>query len=324
MSESRLTLPRAPRGVLRTSGGTYDRKAGVFFPAISQRDMTKHVPALLERGVPLSRFLIAYNEMPGSSGQSWWENTSGLEKLGNLPQLVIDHGIKVFLDSGVFTFCHDYGRATGVHGSEVFAYREARFGDTMATYEAHYGAYVSRIKHLLWGAVEIDLGSVEERTARRQRMATGGAVLIPVFRPETDTLEYLEELMSTYDRICMPVTVKMLPNELRWALVAKAVEMQRTRFPYCYIHVLGSAPVYGWVALASQSGSCDSSTWTNPGRFGSRPTYALSHSIQLPGVEGASQGYTLTSMRGEVRASCEMLQSSSLANMATFLPLNLP
>lgn len=275
-------LPEAPAGVIRTSGGQYDRRPGVFFPALSGGMVQTHLSAVRAAGIAADRCLLAYNSMPGSSGARWWENTSGPESIPELRAMIETSGFKLFLDSGVFTFCHDYGRKHGIPGHMVFSMPESAFdAGVIQSYEAHFGDYVHRMEHLLWGAVEIDIGSVEERKARRARMlANAGVALIPVFRPECDPLEYLDEIMAKNDRICMPVTVKMLPAEMRWALVAKVVELQRTKYPYCYLHVLGSAPVHRWAGIASRSGSCDASSWIAPVQYGRRPTYGLSSSVQ--------------------------------------------
>ena len=269
----------------------------------------------------MSRFLLAYNSTPGASGTSWWNNEHPQRFRTELGPLVTE-GVHIFLDSGAFTFCHDYGRATGVPGEQVFSYGSHEFGDSLEDYATHYGRYVSEIQDLLWGAVEIDIGTQPERVARRQRIASEfGVHLIPVFRPESDSLEYLDRIMRENDRICLPVTVKALPPYLRWALVAKAVEFQKTRHPHCYIHVLGTAPVFPWVSLAAASGSCDSSTWTNPGRYGNRPTYAHDYSVQLRG-ECQEGDILLSSVHGRPRAGYAQLQRVSIANMVTFMQLN--
>lgn len=317
------TLPAAPSGVIRTCGDTFDRKTGVFFPAISTSNLVQ-VRSLREANVPLTRFLLPYNDMPGSRGESWWENSEGVAPTIDLLTPFVDDGLKVFLDSGVYSFCHAFGRMNGVAGHEVFSYPSSAFGDVLTSYTRHYGEYVRGVKHLLWGAVELDIGTTRERIARRRAMLRDfGVGLVPVFRPESDPISYLETIMRENDRICMPVTVKMLPSELRWRLVAKAVELQRTKYPYCYIHVLGTAPVPMWVNIAAVAGSCDSSTWTNPGRFGNRPTYSYLHGVQLRGqVQDEDADYVLSSVHGHERACASSLQSSCLASMSTFLTLN--
>lgn len=324
-------LPVAPKGVHRTSGGRYDRRPGIFFPALSGGMVQSHLTAVRSLGVDVRRCLIAYNEMPGSNGAKWWRNTQGVESIPALRHMIEQEGLHFFLDSGVFTFCHDYGRKNNIPGPEVFAMPESAFDPGLfAEYELHFGAYVARLKSLLWGAVEIDLGTIPERNARRDRIRQrDGVSLIPVFRPEADPIEYLDELMAKNDRVCVPVTVKLLPNELRWKVVAHAVHLQRTKYPYCYLHVLGSAPVHTWASLAARSGSCDSSSWVAPVRYGTRPTYSLSHSVQLKlkSFEGANPGETAILFRDldnpQGLPASDSINELYLANMGTFLDTNL-
>lgn len=327
-----LPLPKSSK-VLRTSGGRFDRRPGIFFPALT--DGGGKIQGLLnvrELGVRVDRCLIAYNCMPGSNGVKWWENTQGPESIPELRGMIENDGLHFFLDSGVFTFCHDYGRKHNIPGTFVFSFPESEFDPgILQSYEKHYGEYVARIKHLLWGAVEIDLGTLAERKARRARMRENyGVVTIPVYRPECDPFEELEKLMASYDRICLPVTVKFLPAEVRWALVSRIVELQRTKYPYCYLHVLGSAPVHQWASIAMQSGSCDSSSWIAPVRYGTRPTYSLSHSVQtkLKQFEGANPGEVPILFRDlgnpQGLPPSDSINELYLANMGGFLSLNTP
>lgn len=331
---SPLPLPKrrknAPQ-VIRTTGGKYDRVPGIFFPALSGGMVASHLTTVRSLGVAVNRCLIAYNEMPGSNGKRWWENTAGPDSIPELSAMVED-GVHWFLDSGAFTFCHDYGRTHGMPGQLVFSMPLSTFEPGLLTsYENHLGKYVKRMEGLLWGAVEIDIGNATERTDRRNRMsADHGVNLIPVFRPECDPLEYLEEIMSANDRICIPTTVRMLPAAVRWALIRRAVELQKAKYPYCYIHVLGSAPTHSWAALASASGSCDSSSWIAPVRYGRRPTYSLAQSVSLQATTFAAANPGKHSIlfreldNPHGLPSADTLNELYLASMGTFLALNLP
>lgn len=324
-------LAEPPRRVLRTTGATFTRRTGIFFPALTYRSAQTHLTSLRRHGIAADRCLIPYNEMPGSRGSRWWENTSAADSIGTLADDVRSRGFELFLDSGIFTFCQDYGRAHGIPGAYVFSYAEEQFEEgIMPSYERHYGDYVKRMEALLWGAVEIDLGTLEQRRARRERMRRSqGVTLIPVFRPETDPLEELDNLMRTYDRVCVPVTVKFLPTALRWKLIEHAVFLQRTKYPYCYLHVLGSAPTHHWLSVAAFSGSCDASTWTAPVRYGVRCTHTLNYSVQLKlkTFQNANPGESPVLFRDlnnpQGTSATTALSELYLATMSTFVSSNL-
>lgn len=177
-------------------------------------------------------------------------------------QEALDDGSKVFLDSGVFWLTNEHKRRHSISMDEALSLHPSEIDGFDSLY-SHYVALVNRYGDRLWGYIELDQGGRERKIETRAGLEAQGLAPIPVYHPLNDGAEYLEVLLSTYDRICFGNVVQAMPPVRRRLL--HMMWEAHTRHPDVWIHVLGLTPDQRLLALPSDS--ADSSTWTNVVRW---------------------------------------------------------
>jgi hypothetical protein len=175
----------------------------------------------------------------------------------------IAEGSKVFIDSGVFALVSAHARLHGLTIPEAFAEPAEKIDGFDALFE-RYCEMVRRLGDDVWGYVELDFGGYPYKRDLRMRLEAMGLRPIPVYAPLVDPPDYLDELMQTYDRICVG-GIARADMGVRKRVLATVWERRR-RYPDVWVHMLGLTPSEWLAAYPMQS--CDSSTYDRPNRFG--------------------------------------------------------
>jgi hypothetical protein len=227
----------------KTSGALYDATEGpIYFLASDtgrQRDVWQLHPYLL----------TAVTELRD-------------QKARRLVEAWQKAGVKMLLDSGVFTFAMDYAREHDVPLQQALA-MDPETADGFTDLFDQYVQIVQLFGAQSWGYIELDLGGRESKRRLRARLEGLGFGPIPVYHPMTDGPAYLDELAETYDRVCIGnlVSARGLDRVRLLATVNEAVR----RHPTTWFHVLGVTPSETQIALRCHS--TDSSSWIAPIKY---------------------------------------------------------
>lgn len=208
---------------------------------------------------------------------------------------------KVFMDSGIFWLTNEHMRAHGISMDEALSLHPTEIDGFDKLY-ARYVELAERYGDLLWGYIELDQGGRERKIETRAGLEARGLAPIPVYHPLNDGTEYLEVLLSTYDRICFGNVVQAKPPVRRRLL--HMMWEAHTRHPDVWIHVLGLTPDQNLLAMPSDS--ADSSSWANAVRWhnGHRDKCALASVSAFPRDDGylRGEGSSFDMDRGWARA----------------------
>lgn len=236
-----------PEGVKITGGGTFDPDLqGLHFFATG---LQWH---LRVSGAGHKNYLVAVNHISeGAKGNQ------ELELLLSIPD------VRVFLDSGIFTLCADHARKHGLQLEEVFGFQPEQL-DGYDKLKTRYLELIRMYQNKLWGYVELDMGGTETKTRVRGQMEAEGFAPIPVFHPMHDSWEYLETLLTTYDRICVGNIVNASPKTRAMVLSEVAIRKRKVHSD-CFIHILGASS--NGLITSLRFESCDSSSWNSRLRF---------------------------------------------------------
>jgi hypothetical protein len=175
---------------------------------------------------------------------------------------LMDDGVTVMIDSGVFSLVSRYASETGRDFDEVRALPLKEIPGYAMLYE-RYITVCETVGNESWGYVEIDLGSKEDKMKTRAKLEKHGLRPIPVWHPMTDGQEYFHYLAKRYDRICMG-NLAMASSSVRKRLIATVHELKRG-YPDLWVHSLGMSP--NCILYACPTESCDSSSWGTPVRW---------------------------------------------------------
>jgi hypothetical protein len=228
---------------IATGGGTFDPDEGpINFVAVSSNDQTLAL-------THATHVLIALNELTGDADFRRFE-------------ALLDSGKhKVFLDSGIFAINAAY-RREHPEVPETFVippHEMPGFQELRDVYVEVIRKYESR----LWGYVELDQGGEPWKPKTRAALEKEGLRPIPVYHPMVDSREYFDKLASTYDRICVGTPKLQFVRKRLYTTVWHRWK----KYPGLrWIHVLGCVPNQ-W-SRAIPFSSYDSSTWTEPMRWG--------------------------------------------------------
>lgn len=231
-----------PKGVKRTSGGTFNREDTPLYYIAGSPDRlldTTH-----------TNVLVAVNEIKSQKQRDEFE------------RLCEDR--RVLLDSGIFNLTMGHAKAHGMtmdqalalHPSEVDGWPELR---------DRYYDLATRFKDSVWGVIELDLGGAAVKPETRAMIERDtGIIPMPVYHPFGDGWDYYDTIAGGYDRICFGNLVKASPP-VRLRLIHTASERAR-KYPYLWTHLLGVHPNENWIAMPLR-GSCDSSSWLTAMRW---------------------------------------------------------
>jgi hypothetical protein len=209
-------------------------------------------PKTSEETLGLSPYiLIAVNELHSRKNR-------------NILSALLDAGVCIMLDSGVFNLAASHARANRIPIQEAITYPPEQV-DGFDELLKDYLEITEEFGDRLWGYVEIDQGPRDQKRITRRKLEALGRKPIPVYHPWSDGWDYFDELCEGYDRICFSNLVTAPPAD-RIRLLATAWERRRAKYPNLWIHALGVTPSTALLAFPTQS--CDSSTWSGHTRWG--------------------------------------------------------
>lgn len=171
-------------------------------------------------------------------------------------KIILDEGHTVLFDSGVFVLASSFARKMDYSYERVLKLEPSR----IPNYDRFNDIYLSVIEQYgsrLWGYVEMDFGGETRKTQSRTSAEANGYNPIPVYHPLIDSAEYLETLLSSYQRICWGGLARAGSSE-HIRLMAMAWDVHR-RYPNCWFHFLGVGP--RWTLYAYPVNSYDSTSW---------------------------------------------------------------
>jgi hypothetical protein len=253
-----MTIPDI---VKRTTGGRYDpADRFIYFLASS--------PAYLE-GVDASiapNVLVAVNELGSDGDRRAFEN-------------MLRQGKRILLDSGIFSLANEHAHRHGMTHNEALNLSPQEV-DGFDRLLERYIDVVNRYRDDLWGIIELDQGGRRNKVVTRAMLEKEipGFVPIPVYHPVGDGWEYFDELATHYDRICCGNIVQAPPPD-RIRLMHAFYERAK-RHPHLWTHILGYTPTGTSTSIPAQ-GSCDSSSWCGPLRWGVDSTKCRSMNTPL-------------------------------------------
>lgn len=173
-------------------------------------------------------------------------------------------GFKILLDSGVYSMTANYARATG----KLIEYAHLQPPETFSEWPVlrrKYEAVVGDLGDELWGYIELDQGTAEQKTKTRLELEAAGLHPIPVYHPASDTPEYFQKLLAEYDRVCVGGLAITGGPAVRRRVMATVWE-RRQAYPDTWVHLLGVSLLTPEV-LAYPPDSIDSSSWTTLSRW---------------------------------------------------------
>lgn len=183
---------------------------------------------------------------------------------------MIDRGIKVVLDSGVFWLTNKHMRSHGITMDEALSLAPSEIDG----FDKLWDKYIKVMKRLgsqAWGYMELDQGGAKNKRITRQKLHDLGFNPIPIWHPLNDGMEYFYELADNYDRICMGNIVQANnPTRLR---LLHALSEKHRKYPDLWVHLLGMNANEWFHALGADS--ADASTWLSPVRWGSFPHQSM-------------------------------------------------
>lgn len=228
---------------MKRTGGTWDRDDRfVYFLACQLSEHSQS--AARSHGY----MLMAVNDLWGAAAEQSLQEALGVAE--------------VFLDSGIFWLTNEHKRAHNISMDEALSLHPTEIDGFDKLY-SRYVELVTRYGDQLWGYIELDQGGRERKIETRAGLEAQGLAPIPVYHPLNDGAEYLEVLLSSYDRICFGNVVQAeLPMRRR---LLHMMWEAHTRHPDVWIHVLGLTPDQRLLSLPSDS--ADSSTWASAVRW---------------------------------------------------------
>lgn len=241
-----------PEGVKQTSGGRFDPfQRHVYFMASSSSYM-ENIHTSIAPFV-----LVAVNELKSP------------EELRAFESMIRD-GKSVLLDSGIFSLANNHAKKHHMTHSEALNLAPTDIDGFDSLYD-RYCTIVTKYQESLWGVIELDQGGARNKRVTRAKLESDipGFVPIPVYHPLGDGVDYFDELATGYDRMCCGNIVQASPPD-RMRLQHLFYERARA-YPYLWTHILGYTPTGTTLSIPPQ-GSCDSSTWCGPLRWGIQST----------------------------------------------------
>lgn len=170
---------------------------------------------------------------------------------------VLQSKVAVMLDSGVHSVLQAQMKKDKLTTVEAFSLKPAE----VEGYEKVKATFIDlalRLGEQMWGYVELDFGGAEQKCIIRHELETRWNLRpIPVYHPLVDPPEYLDELCTKYDRICVG-NLAHQAEAVRLRIAATIWHRMRA-YPGVWVHGLGAAPDQRANAFGYQS--VDASSW---------------------------------------------------------------
>lgn len=183
------------------------------------------------------------------------------EQLDTL-EWMLDSGVKVLLDSGVFWLTNEHKRKHGISMDQALALAPEEI-DGWDWLWGRYLQIVTRFGDRVWGYIELDQGGMVNKRKTRAKLRDLGLHPMPVYHPLNDGWDYFDELAAETDRICWGNVVQA-DRFTRQRFLQTAWERHR-QYPDLWIHFLGLTPNPALAVFPVDS--ADSSTWLNVVRW---------------------------------------------------------
>ena len=200
-----------------------------------------------------------------------------VDELGSVLDDLDDHQ-SLLVDSGVFSLAAAHAKKNSIPISQAFA-EDPQNVDGWDELRNTYVSTILQHQEKMWGYVELDLGSQEDKEERREEMRQIGISPIPVYSVAGDSWEYFEHLAENYDRICVGSIAKVHQN-YRKSVVAAISSFTSKMENRPWVHFLGMSP--GTLVNTFFPSSCDSTTWYDVRRFGTLRSINLEKSTSRP------------------------------------------
>lgn len=182
-----------------------------------------------------------------------------------LVESMLDGGIRLIMDSGVFFLTGEHMRAHGLTGEQAFGLAPADIDGFDALWAGYLEVHRT-FGQRMWGYIEVDQGGEVNKRILRERLHDAGVMPMPVFHPLNDSgWDYFDELASTHDRVAVG-NIARTRRGLRTRLLHTLDDRRRKHGEDLWVHVLGFKP-NEWVN-AFPMDSADSSSWLNAIRYG--------------------------------------------------------
>lgn len=193
---------------------------------------------------------------------------NGLIELGsfnkNKAEQYFNYFDNLLVDSGAFSIASAYCKKHNIPLNQAFLTKYT----SLDNYAKHWDKYIKvaqDYKDKYFGIVEIDLGGYQGKQEIRALIEQQGIIPIPVFHALVDPIEYFEQLVNEYDRVCI--------SNIAFASKSDRVKIMLYINYYLYkqnlntfIHWLGVGIVDS--LFYNLLGSCDATTWLNGELYG--------------------------------------------------------
>ena len=177
-------------------------------------------------------------------------------------EAMLEAGIKVLIDSGIFWLTNEHKRTHGISMNEALALAPEDI-DGWDWLWTRYLSITQTYGDDVWGYIELDQGGKDNKRRTRHKLHDLGLRPMPVYHPLNDGWDYFDELATEGDRLCWGNVVQA-PLDVRRAFMVTLWERHR-RYPDLWVHVLGLTPNQHLNAYPVDS--ADSSTWLAPVRW---------------------------------------------------------
>lgn len=231
-----------------TTGGTFHRSDPFVYFLAAQPYDTERIYEVTPTALRYPYLLFAVNELEEQTSRD------ALERL-------LDRGVRVLMDSGIFALAMAHARLHGVSHDVGLAMAPDEI-DGFARLWDRYAELATTYGDRLWGIIELDQGGAEVKPETRARIESEiGITPIPVYHPLLDGWDYYDSLATEYDRLCVG-NIVMARRPIRTRLLHTMYERAR-KLPDGgpWHHFLGLCPNDLSMSLPLAHASADSTFW---------------------------------------------------------------
>lgn len=175
-------------------------------------------------------------------------------------------GIEILLQSGVSRLADLASQKNGAGASDIYANGVGAVSGGSAL-SAKYAQYLNEIGASMWGAMEFELGTADERERWRSQFRDAGWI-IPVYNPAIDSFRVFEKLANQHHRVAI-IGLSLLSYD---AVISTLQAVNEYRQRGVKVHLSGY-PI-SEIGMAYPVDSIDDRKWSDNVRYGLTLTYA--------------------------------------------------